>query len=259
MKKRGFGKWVGTGLVCCLLLIGGLAANATDKKVNDASPPLTTNLDTGTQSTTLLDPADVRLCGAGCTGFAGTTTIITTDSLPTLSFQLTNGGTNTGEAYLAILVPAGNSLPTFTVNGNGATSLTSSTYSSGAFTDFLDANVGNLSLAPGGGVNADFGAFASAAGQTITAPTSFSVFVYDLGAFNGTPLTITFASISGFPAGTIFWGFLTNTACSSGPCTLTDTTPLSEAVTVAPEPGTLALVGSGLLLLGGALRRKLAL
>lgn len=259
MKKRASGKWVATALGCCLFLMGGLAANATDKKVTDASPPLSTNLDSGTLSTSLVDPADVRLCGAGCTGFAGAVSIVTTDALPTLSFQLTNGGKNTGEAYLAILVPAGNTLPTFTVNGNSALGLSASTYSSGAFTDFLDANVTNLSLASGSGVGANFSAFASAAGQTISAPASFSVLVYDLGAFNGTPLTITFSSISGFPAGTIFWGFLTNTACSSGPCTLTDTTPLSEAVTVAPEPGTLALVGSGLLLLGGALRRKLAL
>ena len=71
-------------------------------------------------------------------------------------------------------------------------------------------------------------------------------------------LTITFNNISGLPQGTIFWGFLTNQSCASGPCVMTDTTPLSEAVTVsvAPEPGTLALVGTGLLLLGLSLRRR---
>jgi hypothetical protein len=256
---RAFGKWMETGAVCCLLLMWGVAANATDKKPLNSSPPLTTSLDAGTSTAVPLDPADVRLCGTGCNGYAGTTTIITTDSLPTLSFQLTNGGKNTGEAYLAILVPPGNSLPAFTVNGNSPVSLTSSTYSSGALTDFLAANMSNLSLAPGGGVNANFSAYASAAGQVVPTPASLSVYVYDLGAFSGTPLTITFASITEFHAGTIFWGFLTDTACTSGPCYLTDTTPLSEAVTVAPEPGTLALVGTGLLLLGGALRRRLAL
>ncbi|MDE3135010.1 MAG: PEP-CTERM sorting domain-containing protein [Acidobacteriota bacterium] len=219
---------------------------------------MTTNLDSGT-STTLVDPADVRLCGSGCNGISGTTTIITSDMLPTLSFQLTSGGTDTGEAYLAILVPAGGSLPAFTVNGNGAVGTASSSFTSGAFTDFLAANVGNLSLASGAGGNEDFSAFATAAAQVGVSTSAFAVSVYDLGAFTGTPLTITFNNIASFPQGTIFWGFLTNQSCSTGPCVMTDTTPLSEAVTVgvAPEPGTLALVGTGLLLLGLTLRRRL--
>jgi hypothetical protein len=223
-----------------------------------ATPPLTKNLDSGT-TTTLVDPTDVRLCGSGCNGISGTTTIITSDTLPKLSFQLTNGGTDTGEAYLAILVPAGGSLPAFTVNGNGAMGMASSSFTSGAFTDFLAANVGNLSLASGAGANEDVSAFATAAAQIGVSTSAFTVFVYDLGAFTGTPLTITFNNIAASPQVTIFWGFLTNQSCATGPCVMTDTTPLSEAVTVgvAPEPGTLALVGTGLLLLGLTLRRRL--
>lgn len=256
-------KWWIAGLGCFLFLACSIGARADQTQSTNLSvaPPVTSNLDTTTQSTTLVDPADVRLCGTGCSGTAGSITIITTDTLPTLSFQLTNGGTDTGEAYLTVLVPAGSSLPTFTVNGNSAKSLTSSVFSSGALTDFLAANVGNLSLASGSGTNADFSAFASATAQVGTSPSSFQVYVYDLGPFNGTPLSITFGnSLSGFPDGTILWGFLTNQSCSTGPCVLTDTTPLSEAVTVSvtPEPGTLALAGSGfLLLLAGALRKRL--
>ncbi len=249
------------GLGCFLLFacsIGVKAEQLQSTNLNVA-PPLTTSLDLTTQSSTLVDPADVRLCGTGCTGTPGAVSIITSDALPTLSFQLTNGGTNTGEAYLAVLVPAGGSLPAFTVNGNGPVGLASSTYSSGAFTDFLAANVSNLSLAPGGGVNASFSAYATATGQVTTSPSSFQIYVYAIGAFNGGTLPISFANISGFPAGSIFWGFLTNQSCSTGPCVLTDTTPLSEAVTITPEPATAVLVGSGLLLLlAGTLRKRWA-
>lgn len=260
--KKRLGKWLMAGLSCMLILSCGVAMKAEPLQTttSNAAPPLTTNLDLTSTSTTLLDPADVRLCGTGCTGTNGTVSILTNDNLPTLSFQLTNGGTNTGEAYLAILVPSGNPMPSFTVNGNSATTLTSSVYSSGALTDFLAANVTNLSLASGSGANAQFSAYASASGQVISPePSSFSVYVYDLGAFNGTPLPITFSSASsGLPNGSIFWGFLTNQACATGSCVLTDTTPLSEAVTVAPEPGTLTLAGSGLLLLlAGTVRRRL--
>lgn len=261
MTQKVVGKWLGIGLGCFLFLACSAGAMAEQLQPSRyyVSPPLTSNLSLSTQSATLVDPADVRLCGAGCNGTAGAVSIVTSGTLPTLSFQLTNGGTDTGEAYLTILVPAGNSLPTFTVNGNGATSLTSSTFSSGALTDYLAANMSNLSLASGSGVNADFSGFASASAQATTTPNSFFVYVYDLGQFNGAPLSISFNSISGFPSGSIFWGFLTNQSCSSGPCVMTDTTPLSEAVTVgvAPEPGTLVLAGSGLLLLlGGAIRRR---
>jgi hypothetical protein len=235
-----------------------MAAEAAPKqRATIFTAPPQSSILTTSLSTSLVDPADVRLCGSGCAGISGTTTIITSDALPTLSFTLQSGNPNSGEAYLAILVPGTASLPTFTVNGSGAMTLANSTFSSGAFTDYLAANVANLSLATGAGGSENFSAMQSATGQVTSAPSSFSVFVFDLGAYTGAPLTITFNGVSALPVGTIFWGFLTTQSCSTGPCTMTDTTPLSAAVTVAPEPGTLALVGSGLLLLGIALRRRL--
>ncbi|HVB99624.1 MAG TPA: PEP-CTERM sorting domain-containing protein [Candidatus Dormibacteraeota bacterium] len=263
MTQKVVRQWLNVAISCFMFLSCSIGAKAEQQKSTNfnVAPPLTKSLDLTTQSSTLVDPADVRLCGTGCTGTAGAVSIITSNALPTLSFQLTNGGKNTGEAYLTVLVPTGDSMPSFTVNGNGATTLTSSSYSSGALTDFLAANVGNLSLASGSGVNANFSAYASATAQVTASPSSFEVYVYDLGAFNGAPLSIAFNNISGFPTGTIFWGFLTNQSCTTGPCVLTDTTPLSEAVavTVTPEPGTIVLVGSGLLLLlAGTVRRRLA-
>ena len=257
MRKAPAWQRLATALICAICSCGVAAAAAPKQQTAVfTAPPHSTTLDSSL-STTLVDPADVRLCGSGCTGISGTTTIITSDALPTLTFTLQSGNPNTGEAYLAILVPGTASLPTFTVNGNGATSLANSSFSSGAFTDYLAANVTNLSLASGAGGNENLSAFQTATGQVTSVPASFSVFVFDLGAYTGAPLTITFNGASSFPVGTIFWGFLTTQSCATGPCTMTDTTPLSEAITVAPEPGTLALVGTGLLLLGIALRRTL--
>ena len=111
--------------------------------------------------------------------------------------------------------------------------------------------------------SASFSAFAAASGQVTSPVSGFNVYTVNLGAFSaGTPIPLT-PSGSALPVGSVFWGYLNGSplngySCSSGSTCANDVVALDESVTVTPEPGTLALVGSGLLLFGLVLRRRVS-
>jgi hypothetical protein len=200
-----------------------------------------------------------------CGGYNGSQTVLTSKNLPTLEFA-NSGGAESGTAYVVVLIPSTTNLSlSFSVNGNASSNM-------GLWTGSPSTNVlAFLSLATSSQLdtptgNDNFAFLQSASGQAVSTPSSFNVYVVKIGSFTATtPLPLTFAGLDGVPPapGTVFWGYLFGTppsgySCSSGSSCVNDIVGGDEAVVVTPEPGTLALVGTGLLLLAGAIRRKLS-
>jgi PEP-CTERM motif-containing protein len=237
------------------------------------------------QAQTSNDPTTIHYVCTGTTVCSpGATTLVTGSTIPTFDLTLqgqtglTPNGSGSAQATLSILVFVPGSAPslTFSINGNAAAN--AGTFSSGNI--LSDGVTGFFAAMHSSTSDPNVSAFESASGQSGTTPSSLTVYVVNFGTVTVTGLNnagslggtiFTLASVGsggitglpagGFPLGTVFYAMLAN--CTGGGCVLTssttdvvNSTPLSESLTIVPEPASLALFGSGMISLALAVRRR---
>jgi hypothetical protein len=169
-------------------------------------------------------------------------------------------------ATVTIPDPAPNAFIFF---GNGNASVT---YSGVTFTQQLalgDANLFNVGFLFSGdpAVLSSQEETFGVANILVSLPNFTTFFSVDYGTFNGSPVTFTASNGATATFGSTGSGYLTPDSVSyfGGPINWVEITSPDFVLNInnisynTPEPGTLVLLGSGLLALGGAARRKFLL
>ena len=169
-------------------------------------------------------------------GSSVTFDIINTDSGQKLS----------GEAFVLVLVPKGGAAPT----GSGTLVGTFNNFSSGSIWSFIGFSKKT------GGTGYNFGVFQGDSQQVGVNLSSYTVYEFNVGSISncGQGTCLGGLAYNNLAKGSVIISFLEN-----GKGVVIEQNPNSDSITgsgVTPEPGSMALLGSGLALVGGYLRRN---
>jgi PEP-CTERM motif-containing protein len=167
--------------------------------------------------------------------------------------------TLTGDVIVIIGVPNGVGTPTITCNSGCTTGLVTVNGSNPVMTSSTNTNAflafGNT---PGADGSENWTNWSGAPGEA--GVTSFTLYEFDLGAGSTAGLAAgdLNITINGVGAGTIVIGYAAgvNSKSGSGVIFSTPFTVAGDATGQVPEPGTLALLGTGMLSIAGAIRRR---
>ncbi len=200
-------------------------------------------------------------CPAPNTTVGGVQIVTTGSTLPTFGVVRspdTNNKLSGPVMYLAVFVPSQTPDLSFTAHFGSASGSTTGPVSATPWSSgFLIT--GYLGLTQTGGPASPISAFLPATQAVNPTTTGYDVYVVNLGSVSfPTTSTFSFSGISGFPIGTVFYAFLKDsTGANAG--TVSDSTAPSSSIVIVPEPGTMALLGTGLLGVATLLRRRLGI
>lgn len=256
IKDLGSRHWLILAAVCAFAFLGVPKVRAQTSETvklttNDqlSGTPTFQGQTATTTTTTTTDPLYIYCTASETCTSSPINNLLVSSGLP--SFTLDQNGSVTSGAlneYFAVVVP-GNASVSFSVNGVSNVSAMTATITSSS----------NLFQALGLTYPSTFGSeavpslslFNKLSGQVIGSQSLFTAYVFDVQSCSSCTslpnITITITGTS-LPLGTDFFAYLTDSSTSTN---VVSDTSVDGTVTIVPEPNTVLLLGSGMLLLLG--------